>query len=546
MVSSNWPYEIKNIHMKFINIIKVFLLLACFGAFSSANAQAIYEQTFKFGRVLEWLDRYYVDSVNQEELVEEAIMEMLEKLDPHSVYISKEEVQKMNEPLEGNFEGIGVYFNVLHDTILVISTISGGPSEKVGIRGGDRIIKIEGESVAGVGITNNEVMDKLRGEKGTKVHVSIKRRGVPGLLGFNITRDKIPIYSLDASYKVNENTGYIKLNRFSFTTMDEFFKAAEKLRQEGAENLILDLTGNGGGYLEVAVELADQFLSDGQLIVYTKGLNNPRKEFNATSQGLFQDKGRVVVLIDEGSASASEIVSGAVQDWDRGIVIGRRSFGKGLVQSPLMLPDQSMIRLTVARYYTPTGRLIQKPYADSREDYARDLINRFEHGEYTNKDSINLPDSLKYYTLKNKRLVYGGGGIMPDVFVPMDTSGYTDYYNDLIRKGILNSFVLNYVDVNRKELNKKYPDFESFKNNYKVSPDLLNGLIEYAKEERLLFVKDEYEQSKEDIKKLIVAYVARDLWETNHFYQIINTDNPIFIKAVEIIENPEKYNGALQ
>ncbi|NBC83212.1 MAG: PDZ domain-containing protein [Bacteroidetes bacterium] len=526
--------------------LKYLLFLVFILSGISGNSQAIYEQTFKFGRVLEWLDRYYVDSVNQEELVEEAIIEMLDKLDPHSVYISKKEVEKMNEPLQGNFEGIGIYFNVLHDTVLVISTISGGPSEKVGLRAGDRIVKIEGEDVAGTGITNSQVMDKLRGEKGTNVTVSIKRRSVDKLLDFTITRDKIPIYSLDASYKVEDNIGYIKLNRFSFTTMEEFAEAVKPLKEQGVEHLILDLTGNGGGYLEVAVNLADQFLKEDQLVVYTKGLNNPRKDFKATANGAFENDGRVVVLIDEGSASASEIVSGAIQDWDRGLVVGRRSFGKGLVQSPLMLPDQSMIRLTVARYYTPTGRLIQKPYDDGAEAYARDLTKRYEKGEFTNKDSIQFPDSLKYYTIRKNRLVYGGGGIMPDIFIPLDTTGYTDYLNDIMRKGILNSYVLSYVDANRKSMHKKYPSFDDFINTFEVEQEMLDNLIEYAKDERLLYDKDEFEQSRSEIELIFKAYVARDLWTQNEFHQIMNQENPMFDKAVEIIKSAQLFSESLK
>jgi carboxyl-terminal processing protease len=383
------------------------------------------EQAFKFGKVLEWIDRYYVDSVNQPELVERAITELLKELDPHSSYLNKEEVAQLNEPLQGNFEGIGVSFNILNDTVYVIAPVLGGPSDKAGILRGDRIVKVDGNNIAGIGIKSDQVFSMLRGNKGSNVIVSILRREVPGLVDYEIIRDKIPIYSVEASYKVGDDIGYIKINRFSMTTTEEFKKALTDLRDEHVKDLIIDLTGNGGGYLEVAIKLADQFLDAGKLILYTEGVNSPKKEYFATRDGIFE-KGNLVILIDEGSASASEILCGAIQDWDRGIIIGRRSYGKGLVQKPLLLPDQSMIRLTVAKYYTPTGRLIQKPYRMSRDDYEKDLLNRYNKGEFAHKDSIHLPDSLKYYTLKNTRTVYGGGGIMPDYFVSIDTGHYSD------------------------------------------------------------------------------------------------------------------------
>ncbi|UCH15205.1 MAG: S41 family peptidase, partial [Bacteroidales bacterium] len=428
-------------------IIYIWLILIIFTRHNS-HSQAIYEQALKFGRILEWIDRYYVDSVDQKELVEDAIIEMLKELDPHSSYLTKKEARETNEPLQGNFEGIGISFSILYDTIFVISPISGGPSEKVGIQAGDRIVKVEGKNVAGIGITNEDVFRLLRGEKNTKVTISILRRNVDELLDFTIIRDKIPIYSIDASYKVKDNIGYIKINRFSLTTITEFREAVEKLKTQNVNDLILDLSGNGGGYLDVAIKLADQFLDDEKLIVYTEGMNNPRREYLSTSKGVFET-GNILIIIDEGSASASEIVSGAVQDWDRGIIIGRRSFGKGLVQRPLPLPDSSMVRLTVARYYTPTGRLIQKPYDMSKSEYDNDIINRYNNGELSHADSIHFPDSLKYNTLENSRIVYGGGGIMPDFFVPIDTSFYSDYYRDLMRRGILNRFTLKYIDNNR-------------------------------------------------------------------------------------------------
>jgi carboxyl-terminal processing protease len=529
--------------LKYIGI-RVLLLLGLFSVFQISRSQVFNENTYKFSKVIDWLDSYYVDSVNQDELVEDAIVTLLHELDPHSAYISKEEVQRMNEPLEGNFEGIGVSFNILKDTIYVVSPIAGGPSEKVGIQAGDRIVKIENKNVAGTGITNSDVFDKLRGKKGTKVDVSIKRKGVDQLLEFTITRDKIPIYSIDASYKVNDNTGYIKLNRFASTTLDEFEEAANKLKKQNVHNLILDLSGNGGGYLDVAVKLADQFLSDDKLIVYTEGLHSPRREYNATSKGDFE-KGNVVIIIDEGSASASEIVAGAIQDWDRGVIVGRRSFGKGLVQRPLMLPDGSVIRLTVARYYTPTGRLIQKPYNEGYDAYAKDIVDRYKKGEFIHSDSINFPDSLKYFTLRKKRTVYGGGGIMPHIFVPLDTAGYSDYYRDLIRKGVLYQFVLNFVDNNRKSILSDYKSFKNYKNNFEIGDEIFDQLGKFAEKEGVKSMDKGLEKSKEQISLLLKAYMARDLWETTNFYQVINEEDPSVQTALKVLSNWDKYLAEL-
>ena len=528
--------------MKKVRYIQVLVVSALFTC--QLNAQVLNEQVFKFGKVLDWIDNYYVDTTNQEELVETAITQLLKELDPHSSYLSKEEVEEMNEPLQGNFEGIGISFNILEDTIFVISPISGGPSEKVGILSGDRIIKVDDKIVAGVGITNEKVYELLRGKKGTRVTVTVQRRNMSELLDFNIVRDKIPIFSIDASYKVNENTGYIKINRFSLTTIDEFKTAIGALKKDNISNLILDLTNNGGGYLEIATELADQFLEEGELIVYTQGVNNPKKEYLATKEGEFE-KGKLVVLIDEGSASASEIVSGAIQDWDRGILIGRRSFGKGLVQRRCPLPDQSELRLTIARYYTPTGRLIQKPYDKGKEDYDMDLSRRYTHGEYLSSDSIHFPDSLKYYTLKNARVVYGGGGIMPDLFIPLDTSYYTNYYRDLVRLGILNQFVLNYVDQNRNELLKRYPDILVFKSGFEMDQELMKQLTVYAAEEGLPENPSELSVSGKQIQTLARGYIARDLWSTSEFYQIVNEDDNKFQAALSIIKDWDLYEVSL-
>jgi carboxyl-terminal processing protease len=524
-------------------IIKTVLLLCIALSSRGLRAQMLYEQTFKFGKVLEWIDKYYVDSVNQELMVEHAITGMLKDLDPHSSYLTREEVAQLNEPLQGNFEGIGVSFNILNDTVYIISPVSGGPSEKVGIMAGDRIIRVDGNNIAGTGITNEKVFNLLKGKKGTKVALSILRKG-EGLIDFIVSRDKIPIYSIDASYKSGKDIGYIKINRFSMTTLDEFQSAIKKLKDENVKNLILDLTGNGGGYLEVAISLADQFLDDGKLVLYTQGIKSPKKEYFSTRDGSFE-KGHLVILIDEGSASASEIVTGAIQDWDRGIIIGRRSYGKGLVQKPLLLPDQSMIRLTVAKYYTPTGRLIQKPYKIDRDDYNKDLINRYMNGEMAHRDSIHFPDSLKYYTLKNTRLVYGGGGIMPDYFVSIDTSYYSDYYRQMVRKGLINKFVLEYVDVHRKELQKTYPDFDLFKSNFSVGENLMTRFIKFAGDNGVQKNDKDLALSGGQLQLLLKSYIARDLWSNNEFYEITNEKDPKFETAVTILANWDKYDAML-
>ena len=494
-------------------------------------------EALKLAQVMDKVSRFYVDSIDDGEVVERTIVNMLHELDPHSSYLSKEELEEMNEQLEGEFEGIGVSFNVLEDTIYIIRAISGGPSEKVGIMAGDRIVKVEGEMVAGTGITTRDVQKLLKGPKGTRVDVSVKRRSEKELLEFSITRDKIPVYSLDASYMVTSRIGYIKLARFSHTSIEEFEAAVKSLRLAGMEDLILDLSGNGGGWLPVAVDLADEFLSGNKEIVSTSGSKVPDRKYQARQQGLFEE-GKLVIMIDGTSASASEIVSGAVQDWDRGVIVGRRSFGKGLVQQPFQLSDGSMIRLTVARYYTPTGRLIQKPYEEGYEEYALDLINRYNSGELSSADSIKFPESQKYRTLTLNRTVYGGGGIMPDYFVPLDTSDYSDYYGRMINRGIFNRFMLQFVDDHRQEFLKSYSDFESFNKKFDPSQDQLNDLITFATGENLEFNQAGWETSKNHVAKLFKGYLARDLWGMGYFYEVINPTDEVYNKAVQILENP--------
>ena len=513
------------------------MLVFCSG---TAGSQIYNEESLKFSQVINWIDKYYVDDVDQKKIVETAIIKMLHSLDPHSSYLTRDEVQAMNEPLQGNFEGIGVSFNILDDTIFIISPIPGGPSEKVGIMAGDRIVKIGSENVGGVGIRTSDVYDKLRGKKGTKVGVSIVRRSVPGLLDFTITRDKIPIFSVDADYMLDDKTGYIKINRFAYTTPDEFRDALGELKKQGAENLVLDLAGNGGGYLDVAIKIADEFLDDGKLIVYTEGANSPKSSFTATGRGGFQN-GKLVIIVDEGTASASEIVAGAIQDWDRGIIVGRRSFGKGLVQRPLKLIDSSMIRLTIARYYTPSGRLIQKPYSDGYDSYAHELINRFDDGELSGEDKATFADSLRYETLTGHRTVYGGGGIMPDFFVPIDTTYISDYYRMILNRGIFNTFVLGYVDRHRGELNAKFPNFESFNSDYTVSPSIMDEMTRFAADEGLEYDADGFETSEEYLELLVKAYIARDLWTTSAFYEVVNQVNPAVLKAKEVLDDAGSY-----
>lgn len=498
----------------------------------------------KFNTLLSIINYAYVDTVNNEGMVEDAIVAVLKELDPHSVYIPKKELRRMNEPLEGKFEGIGIQFNILNDTITVVSPISGGPSEKLGIQSGDKIVVIEGEVVAGIKITNSGVADRLRGKKGTVVNVEIKRNGEKELIAFDIERDKIPIYSVDASYMASPTVGYIKVNRFARNTTEEFDNALEKLKKEGLQDLILDLRGNGGGYLNTAFTLADEFLDDNKMIVYTEGKRQPKEEYKATSRGNFQ-KGNVVVLIDEGSASASEIVSGAIQDWDRGLIIGRRSFGKGLVQKPFSLPDSSAVRLTTAKYYTPTGRSIQKPYEDGKEAYYKDLVNRYEHGELFTADSINFPDSLKYYT-PNNRVVYGGGGIMPDIFVPIDTSMNSDFNSKLIRTGTYNTYVLNYLDKNRKKLNNQFESFESFNKNFEITDEFLSSFYEFAKKKKKIEPEDgDLDRSEKLITIQLKALMARNLFDVSAYFEVINQLNESYLQALKVLSN-EEYTGMLE
>jgi carboxyl-terminal processing protease len=487
----------------------------------------------------------YVDKTDNPKIVEDAIRGILEKLDPHSSYTDAEETRRMNEPLEGNFDGIGIQFNMLTDTLYVIQVIAGGPSEKAGLLAGDRIILVDDSLIAGVKKSNNDILKILRGKKGTEVRVKVKRSGLHDLAEFKIIRDKIPIYSIDASYMADEKTGYIRLSRFAASSTQEFEKAVAKLEEQGMENLILDLQGNVGGYLNIAFDLADHFLGKGKSTVYAKGNSYPRQDFVSTAKGLFE-KGKLVIMVDEYSASASEILAGAVQDWDRGAVTGRRTFGKGLVQHPIILPDSSMIRITIARYYTPSGRNIQKPYENGNaEAYRHDFIDRYNKGELMSADSIHFPDSLKFHTLVSKRTVYGGGGIMPDIFIPLDTTRVTEYHSKLMQHGILYKVAMNRIDGYRAEMNAKYPDFMKFRDNFSVTDDILETMKKMASEEKIEFNEEQFSHSKKLIALQIKALVARDLFDMSEYYQIINEINDTYQKSLEIINDDKAYGAIL-
>ena len=520
-----------------INKFGILITLISLTFISFSQEEKINEKE-KLFTLLDYIQNYYVEDVDQHELVEKAIKSILKDLDPHSVYISKKEVQKTNEPLKGNFEGVGIQFQILEDTILVVATISGGPSEKVGLMSGDKIIKIDNEQVAGIKINNKGVAEKLRGKKGTIVDVHIKRTGSKRLLKFKITRDKIPLYSIDAAYMVNETIGYIKVNRFAAKTHEELNKALQELKANGMQKLILDLKGNGGGYLKTAFIMADEFLSTGKMIVYTEGVNSPKKEMKASKYGNWES-GKVIVLVDQSSASASEIVSGAIQDWDRGLIVGRRTFGKGLVQRPFTLPDGSQIRLTVADYYTPSGRFIQKSYDKGTDAYRKELSNRYKSGELTDSMKHSFPDSLKFKT-SGGRTVYGGGGITPDVFVALDTTGFSEYYIDVLRKGIINKFVLTYVNKNRKQLEKYYTNIKDFDKNFEIDDNFLKNFVKFAEKNEVKEDKEGLKEAKELLSIRLKALVARNIFDTEAYFYISNKSlNRSFKKAVDIFENNE-------
>jgi len=508
------------------------------------SSQDLNDETFKIGRTLALIDAFYVDSTDIHKLNEKAIIEMLKNLDPHSVYVSAKDVKEMNEPLNGNFEGIGIQFNILRDSIIVIDPLPGGPSEKVGLLAGDKIITIDSEKVTNIGISVTGVKKRLMGPKGTKVSIEVFRRGEKEPLDFTIVRDKIPINSLDASYMLDNETGYVKLNKFAATTMKEFSEAIDSLKLHNMKNLVLDLRGNPGGYMLAATDLPDVFFKDKNLLVYLEGRKTARQNYNSSGSGTLSSA-RIAVLTDEGSASASEILSGALQDWDRGVVVGRRTFGKGLVQNGFGLPDGSQIRLTIARYYTPSGRLIQSPYNEGYDKYMRNIVNRYFHGEMMTADSIHFPDSLKYKTLVTKRTVYGGGGIMPDLFVPADTSEYSDYYRSLVRKGILNSFTLYYFDRNRKELISRYTSFEDFRKNFQFTSEDISTLIKMGEEAGAVYDDNQFTISRNVILRIMKGLVASNIWRTSEYFMIVNEGDEVIANALKVVSNRQEYNRLL-
>jgi carboxyl-terminal processing protease len=510
----------------------------------SVSAQVLNEETFKIGSTLYLIDTHYVDSVNMGSLAEKAIIEILKNLDPHSTYISAKDVKEMNEPLNGNFEGIGIQFNLLHDTIIIIEPIAGGPSEKVGLKSGDRILTIDKEKVNGINISTSGVRSRLMGAKGTRVNITVFRKGEKELLDFTIIRDKIPIFSLDASYMLNKETGYVKLNKFAATTEKEFADAIANLKKSNMKNLILDLRGNGGGYMLAATAVADNFFTDKRLLVYISGRKTPRQDHTSEGNGSLSSA-RVVVLTDESSASASEILAGALQDWDRAVILGRRTFGKGLVQNGYNLSDGSMIRLTIARYYTPSGRSIQSPYKDGYEKYIENFYKRFTDGEMISADSTHFPDSLKYKTLINKRTVYGGGGLMPDVFVAVDTSSNSAYFRKLAGKNILNTFILEYCDKNRTSLKNKYKTFAEFRDKFAFSQDEIKGFIARGEAEGIKYNEDEFKISKDEILLILKGLIATNLWQVNEYYQIVNENDTVIERALKVISEPKSYNTIL-
>lgn len=493
----------------------------------------------------------YVDTVDEDKLVEDAIVGMLEKLDPHSSYSDPKETKELNEPLEGNFSGIGITYNLVKDTVYVISTVANGPSEKVGLLPGDRIIAVNDTVIAGKKITQNDVKKYLRGPKGTVVDLRtlrVRTGADPDTIVFRVTRDDIPIYSVDAAYMVTPQTGFIKLNKFGAETAKEFSEALKKLQKQGMKNLILDLTANGGGYLGASVQVLGELLPKDFLAVYTEGTNSMRQNLYVEPQGkeaLFEE-GKLVVMVDEYSASAAEITAGAVQDWDRGVIVGRRTFGKGLVQRPIPFPDGSMIRLTVAHYYTPSGRDIQRPYEKGdAEAYRKDLLDRFNHGELMHPDSIKYDESKATATLRKGRRIYGGGGISPDRFVPLDTMPNTPYLRDLNAKNIINQFVVDYVDKNRKEIKRLYKNDDSFVKDFQVTEPMLAEIVERGVKEGVKLNEEEFNRSRNIMKVIVKGLIGRDIYESQTYDKVYNPADPIFEEALRIIEGPD-YEKLLQ
>ncbi|MEE4177427.1 MAG: S41 family peptidase [Bacteroides sp.] len=501
-----------------------------------------FDRNNQLNNIINFIQEAYVDSVDREILTEDAIHSLLKNLDPHSAYIPARDFREMNDPLMGSFEGIGIEFNMISDTVVVINPIAGGPSEKAGIMPGDRIVKVEDEVIAGVNMSTNDIVKRLKGEKGTTVNVEVVRSGVSELLPFSLIRDQIPQYSLDVAYMVDEEVGYIRLNKFSATTHQEFILAMERLKREGMQKMILDLRGNGGGFLEAAINLSDEFLDAQKLIVYTDGRSRPRQYAHARRNGVFETQ-PLVILIDEWSASASEIVAGAVQDNDRGLIIGRRSFGKGLVQEQVQLGDGSALRLTVARYYTPTGRSIQKPYEDGEEEYFNEFMNRLMEGELENPDSIKFNDSLKFETPAG-RVVYGGGGIMPDLFIPIESGEEFVFYNQVANRGLVYRFAFNYADRNREALHA-YENEAAFVRDFSISQAIYRDFMDFAREEGVSIPAQISAESQDLIRRNLKAYIGRNIFGAEAFFPVLHEDDQAFLKAVEVLKS-NTYESMLQ
>ncbi len=489
----------------------------------------------------------YVDTINEDKLVEEAIKGMLESLDPHSSYTDAKETKELEEPLQGEFSGVGIQFNMNKDTLYVIQTIPGGPSERVGVLAGDRIIYVNDTTIAGVKMKNSDIQKRLRGKKGTNVTIKVKRPGVKDLITFRITRDNIPLHSIDAQYMLDERTGYLRISRFGAKTHEEMMDALEELKKQGMTQLVMDLSDNGGGYLNAAIDMCNEFLDRGQLMVYTEGDNSPRNEANANGWGEHKDL-HMVVMVNQYSASAAEIFAGAMQDWDRAVIVGRRTFGKGLVQRPFKFEDGSMMRLTVARYYTPSGRCIQKPYSrGDKKAYEKELLDRANEGEYYSLDSIQINDTVRYTTRLNHRTIYGGGGVMPDVYVPLDTTEYSTYYRDLSAKGILNQFAIKYVDKNRKSIAKQYSTVNAFDRGFVVTDEMMRDLIAMGESDSIKYDEEKYRTSERLLKDIVKGLIARDVYGDQSAYSIvINHRNPDLKAAFDILNDRERFDRLLR
>lgn len=534
--------------MKSLKIFSIIAIIGMMALVASAITETVPAYKLRMAEMA--INQFYVDSVDEKKLVEDAIRGMLEELDPHSQYSTVEETRELNEPLAGNFSGIGITFNMNRDTLYVLSTVSGGPSEKVGILAGDRIIAVNDSAIAGMKMKNTDIMKRLRGPKGTVVELTTLRKaaGAPDTIKFKVTRDDIPIFSVDAAYMVDDKTGYIRLNKFAAETRNEMADAIKKLQKKGMKQLILDLCDNGGGYLNSAVDILGELLEPGQTTVYTEGRQSPRHDFYAKpakKNPLFSD-GRLVVMVNQYSASASEITSGAIQDWDRGVIVGRRTFGKGLVQRPIPFIDGSMMRLTIAHYYTPTGRDIQKPYQKgNKKDYSKDILDRYNHGELMHEDSIHYNDSLRVNTLRLNRPIYGGGGISPDHFVPLDTTEFTKYYLDVMSKGLFNRLAIIYVDDNRKEIKRQFKTDDDFVAGFTVTDELINQLRDIAKEEGIEINEEQENISRPLIDMILKGLIGRDIYENETYFKVYNQHDPIFKEALRLI-NSDEYDKILQ